>query len=256
MDGQARVIAAAQAMAGVSARSISYVEAHGTGTPLGDPIEIAALSKVFRAQTGDAGFCAVGTAKGNVGHLDAAAGVTGLIKTVLSLQHATLPGLNHFKQPNPDIESAGSPFVFHGEVTAWHSEGPRRAGVSAFGVGGVNAHVVLEEAPSIEPGSASPRSREVLCVSGRTEAEALQAAALLAAHLEAGPREPLADVAFTLATGRKAHAFRAAVTAADTAEAVMNLRALKRAEPATGKRVGLLFSGQGTQFTGMGRALV
>ena len=256
VDGQARVIAAAQAMAGVGPRSITYVEAHGTGTPLGDPIEIAALTKVFRAAGDDEGFCAVGTAKGNVGHLDAAAGVTGLIKTALSLQHATLPGLKHFKHVNPNIESTASPFVFHGENMPWQSSGPRRAGVSAFGVGGVNAHVVLEEAPALQAGSVSTRGREVLCVSGRTEAEALEAAALLARSLEgASSKTPLADIAFTLNVGRKAHPYRAAVAAANAEDAAGKLHALKHAALSGNKRLGFLFSGQGTQFSGMGHEL-
>ncbi len=147
VDGQARVIVAAQAMAGVSAETISYVEAHGTATPLGDPIEIAALTRAFREATDRTSFCTIGTAKGNVGHLDAAAGVTGVIKTVLSMQHRTLPGLAHFERANPNIDLKDSPFRFSGKNAAWTSEGPLRAGVSAFGVGGVNAHVVLEEAP-------------------------------------------------------------------------------------------------------------
>ena len=148
VDGQAGVIAAAQAMAGVNARSISYIEAHGTATPLGDPIEVTALTKAFRLSTDDSGFCAIGTAKANVGHLDAAAGVAGVIKTAISLSKATLPPLAQFNAPNPNIDFANSPFYINREAGPWRSDGPRRAGVSAFGVGGVNAHIVMEEAPA------------------------------------------------------------------------------------------------------------
>lgn len=147
VDGQAGVIAAAQSMAGVSARSISYIEAHGTATPLGDPIEITALTKAFRLSTDDSGFCAIGTAKANVGHLDAAAGVAGVIKTAISLSKATLPPLAQFNAPNPNINFADSPFYVNRKACPWRSDGPRRAGVSAFGVGGVNAHIVMEEGP-------------------------------------------------------------------------------------------------------------
>ena len=254
VEGQARVIAAAQAMAGIEAGSISYVEAHGTGTPLGDPVEIAALTRAFRAGgAAGEGFCVVGTAKGNVGHLDSAAGVTGVIKTALSLQHKTLPGLAHFSSANPHIELAGSPFRFEAETQPWHAQAVRRAGVSAFGVGGVNAHVVIEEAPETEVSGAS-RARQVLCVSGKTPAAALRASANLAEWLEHNREASLADAAFTLACGRKEHDFRIAVSVAHAAEAATQLRsaAPRKSTPPT---VAFLFSGQGTQSLGMGKSL-
>ena len=254
VDGQARVIAAAQAMAGVSPDSISYIEAHGTGTPLGDPIEIAALTKVFQAGSERSGFCAVGTAKGNVGHLDVAAGVTGVIKTALSMQHGTLPGLAHFETPNKNIDLAHSPFVFHAANTAWTSPQPLRAGVSAFGVGGVNAHVVLEQAPR-QHGSDSKRTQQVLCVSGRTEAAALQAATNLTDYFNTHPDTVLADAAFTLAQGRKAHEFRVAIAAKDTEDARLQLASITRVHNATPRKVAFQFSGQGTQFVEMGKHL-
>jgi amino acid adenylation domain-containing protein len=253
VDGQARVIAAAQAMAGIGAETVSYIEAHGTATPLGDPIEIAALSKVFRAATSRAGFCTVGTAKGNVGHLDSAAGVTGLIKTVLSLQNRTLPGLAHFQSPNTNIDLTASPFTFTAQTAPWKGLRPLRAGVSAFGVGGVNAHVVVEEAPR-QHASESHRGHQVLCVSGRTEVAALQAAANLAAHLAQHPETVLADAAFTLAAGRKAHEFRIAIAATDLASAQAQLKAAKPRKAAS-RKLAFLFSGQGTQFAGMGKPL-
>ena len=251
VDGQARVIAAAQAMAGVSPEDVSYIEAHGTGTPLGDPIEIAALTKVFAGSAES--HCAVGTAKGNVGHLDAAAGVTGVIKTALSLRAKTLPGLLHFASLNPNIESAGSPFRFSGETAAWDAKGLRRAGVSAFGVGGVNAHVVLEETPMRVTG-ASLRERQVLCVSARTEEAALAAAAQLDAFLDASPTANLADVAYTLALGRKEFGYRVAVVTCPNHHdgAMMNGARVIKAEK---RAVAFQFSGQGTQCVGMGREL-
>ncbi len=254
VDGQARVIAAAQAMAGVSPETITYIEAHGTGTPLGDPIEIAALTKVFRQGTNRTGFCAIGTAKGNVGHLDAAAGVTGVIKTVLSMRHRLMPGLMHFEEPNPKIDLGGSPFCFSSEACAWHSEGPRRTGVSAFGVGGVNAHVVLEESPCLQE-VASQRSRQVLCVSGRSEAVAREAAAKLSTHLEARPEMSLADVAYTLSCGRKAHEFRIAVAAKESGPALTSRLRNAAVSRAGKRRVAFLFPGQGSQFVGMGQSL-
>lgn len=144
-DGQARVVELAQRMAGIDARSVSYVEAHGTATPVGDPIEVRALSRAFRQHTRDKGFCGIGSVKSNIGHTSAAAGVAGLIKTALALHHRQLPATLHFKRPNPQIDFADSPFSVVDATRHWTSDGPRRAGVSAFGVGGGNAHIVLEE---------------------------------------------------------------------------------------------------------------
>ena len=183
IDGQTRVIAAAQAMAGVEAETISYVEAHGTATPLGDPIEVAALTRAFRMTTDRTGFCALGTAKGNVGHLDSAAGVTGVIKTALSMQHRTLPGLAHYKTPNANIDFATTPFYVQSGNAAWTAPGPLRAGVSAFGVGGVNAHLVLEEAPA-QAQIPSQRKQQILCVSARSAAALASAKEQLAVFLE------------------------------------------------------------------------
>jgi acyl transferase domain-containing protein len=152
VDGQAEVIAEALALAGVEPETISYIEAHGTGTALGDPIEIAALTQVFRASTEKAKFCALGSVKTNIGHLDAAAGIAGLIKTVLALKHQLIPPSLHFQQPNPKIDFNHSPFYVNHQLQEWKSNGhPRRAGVSSFGIGGTNAHVVLEEAPLTSP---------------------------------------------------------------------------------------------------------
>ncbi len=152
VTGQAQAIAAAHALAGVDPATISYVEAHGTATTLGDPIEIAALTQAFRAGTDRTGFCAIGSVKSNIGHLNTAAGIAGLIKTVLALTHRRIPPSLHFSQPNPQIDFAASPFYVNASLAEWPETGqPRRAGVSSFGIGGTNAHVVLEEAPPAPP---------------------------------------------------------------------------------------------------------
>jgi len=259
VDGQAGVIAAAQAMAGVNARSITYIEAHGTATPLGDPIEVTALTKAFRLSTEDSGFCAIGTAKANVGHLDAAAGVAGVIKTAMSLSKATLPSLAQFNTPNPNIDFKDSPFYVNRESTLWQSDGPRRAGVSAFGVGGVNAHVVLEEAPAPLVSAPSPRPAQVLCLSARSQPALRRAIENLARSIEARPAVPLEDIAYTLAVGRKAFDHRASFVCTSSADAVTKLLSCSaKVDPVvTGKKseVVFLFPGQGSQFAGMGSAL-
>src|SRR5208282_3539989 len=148
VDGQATVVAMALADGGVDPRSISYVEAHGTATPLGDPIEIEALTRAFRTKTSDTAFCAIGSIKSNIGHTVIAAGVAGVIKTALALERGAIPASLHFRAPNPKIDFANSPFLVNAEFRPWpRGTSPRRAGVSSFGVGGTNAHAVLEEAP-------------------------------------------------------------------------------------------------------------
>ncbi|MEI6278563.1 MAG: amino acid adenylation domain-containing protein [Verrucomicrobiae bacterium] len=226
LNAQAGVIALAQATAGIEPSTISYVEAHGTGTLLGDPIEFAALTKAFRegGATGN-GFCALGSAKGHLGHLDVASGATGLIKTVLQLRHETILPILHFAKPNPHIDFSGSPFYPVTKAIPWRrGETPRRAGVTAAGVGGTNAHVVVEEAPAASPTTASP-GPHVLVLSARTATALHKMAANLADHLAANPSMDLADVAFTLATGRRPFAHRRAVVAADRDSAVASLRA-------------------------------
>jgi acyl transferase domain-containing protein len=208
VGGQAEVIAEALAVAGVGAESISYVEAHGTATPLGDPVEVAALTQAFRRQTEGRGFCAIGSVKSNVGHLDAAAGVTGLIKTVLALRHEELPASLHYEKGNPEIDFAGSPFYVNAELRGWGRQRgvPRRAGVSSFGIGGTNAHVVLEEAPEVKvSGSREPSEEwQQLPLTGRSEAALEAVTKRLAMHLQgAGAGERISDVAFTLQRGRR-----------------------------------------------------
>src|ERR1700732_4632008 len=168
IEGQSRVIAMAQEAAGVSPDSIGYIEAHGTGTPLGDPIELAALTQAFRAKTSAKQFCAIGTAKTNVGHLDVAAGVTGLINATNILRHGILPPTLHFKEPNPTFDLGNSPFHANAKLTEWKQQLPRRAGVSAFGVGGTNAHVIIEE-PPVQTSIDSARPAQLLLLSARSE---------------------------------------------------------------------------------------
>ncbi|HXT39726.1 MAG TPA: amino acid adenylation domain-containing protein [Candidatus Angelobacter sp.] len=261
VDGQAEVIAMAQANAGVEPETISYVEAHGTGTPLGDPIEIAALTKAFRAGTAAKGFCAIGSVKSNLGHLDAAAGVAGLIKTVLALQHQQLPPSLHFQRPNPKIDFAESPFEVNDRLRGWKSGGtPRRAGVSSFGIGGTNAHVVLEEAPPLKPSGGS-RPLQLLTLSAKTDSALAAAKANLAEHLRAAAQINLADVAFTLHTGRKPFNRRCAVICGNLNDAAVALTApdAKRffaGHPVeSGPQIAFMFPGQGAQHLNMGREL-
>ena len=169
--GQAAVISEAQAVAGVEPETISYIEAHGTGTELGDPIEIEALTKAFQQNTDKQGFCAVGSVKTNMGHLDAAAGVTGLIKVALALNEKLIPPSLNFEQPNLKIDFDNSPFYVNTTLSEWKSNGtPRRAGVSSFAVGGTNAHVILEEAPKqVKKQNTYQRSLHLLTLSAKTK---------------------------------------------------------------------------------------
>ena len=262
VEAQAGVIAMAQAAANVDPESISYVEAHGTGTPLGDPIEIAALTKAFREGGATRhGFCAIGTAKTHVSHLDIAAGATGLIKTVLQLQHGLIPPLLHFKSPNPKIDFAQSPFFPVTKTADWKPGGqPRRAGVSSFGVGGTNAHVIVEEAPKIEA-AGSARTQQLLLLSARTETALKKMTENLATHLVTHPEQNLGDVAYTLQKGRKPFVYRRALVAHDVIGAVEKLRSgdaktlVSGKSPQSEPQVVFVFPGQGAQFVEMGRGL-
>ncbi|HVB39127.1 MAG TPA: type I polyketide synthase, partial [Vicinamibacterales bacterium] len=260
LEGQAEVIALAQAVAGVAPETIGFIEAHGTGTPLGDPIEVAALTKVFRAATDRTGFCAIGSVKTNLGHLDAAAGVAGLIKAALAVQGGRIPPTLHFREPNPRLQLATSPFFVNTDAREWTAH-PRRAGVSSFGIGGTNAHVVIEEPPAREA-AGSPRPLQLLTVAARTGSALNASAARLAAHLRDAPPQPLADVAFTLHVGRKPWPWRRTIVAADAGEAAARLTAAAGTSGAAEGRartpapdVAFLFPGQGAQRPGMGAGL-
>jgi acyl transferase domain-containing protein len=211
VEGQAAVLTEAWSAAGIDPGTLSYVEAHGTGTRLGDLIEAQALARAFQPHTARRGFCAVGSAKGNIGHLDAAAGVAGLIKTVLALEHGQIPPSLHAAHPNPEIDFAAGPVRLATALADWPAEAgrPRRAGVSSFGIGGTNAHVVVEEAPAAA--AAPSRPWDVLTLSARS-AEALERATeALADHLDRRPAPELSDVAFTLQTGRRRFVHRRAL---------------------------------------------
>ncbi len=203
VDKQSDVVVEAIARAGVSAETISYIEAHGTGTPLGDPIEITALTKAFRVSTQRNGFCAIGSVKPNIGHAEAASGIVGLIKTVLALKNKLIPPAVDFDEPNPNIDFRHSPFFVNRDILAW-PEGtqPRRAGINSLGVGGTNVHVVLEEAP-VSEASRSGRTLHLVPMSARTST-ALQAVRMnLRGYFERCVRDDVADAAFTLQVGRR-----------------------------------------------------
>ena len=257
--GQAAVITEALAVAGVDAASISYVEAHGTGTKLGDPIELAALRQAFGGAAGRKRFCAVGSVKTNIGHLDAAAGIAGLIKTTLALQHRTIPASLHFSKPNPDIDFEHGPFYVNAATAAWRAPAdlPRRAGVSSFGIGGTNVHVVLEEAPEREPSGPS-RPAQLLLLSARTPSALDAASADLQRFLAGHPGADLADVAYTLQTGRRHFEHRRMLVCRDVADARQQLGAggwQSRRADKTPARIVFLFPGQGSQHVDMAREL-
>lgn len=255
--GQAKVIRDAHAAADVAANTIGYVEAHGTGTPLGDPIEVTALTRAFASSTHvAANTCALGSLKTNIGHLDAAAGIAGLVKASLALAHRTIPKSLHFEQPNPAIDFANSPFYVANETRAFPAlHGHRRAAVSSFGVGGTNAHVVLEEAErSVRKVEDEP---QLLVLSARS-GEALQAyAEAVAERLESDESLQLSDVAHTLQVGRRAFPHRRALLCTSREDAVRALRSPVRASVAASdaREVAFLFPGQGSQRVNAGRGL-
>lgn len=262
VEGQAEVIVSAHAIAGVQADSIQYIETHGTGTSLGDPVEVTALAKAFRETTQRKNFCGIGSVKTNFGHLDAAAGVAGFIKTVLSLEHRELPPSLNYEQPNPAIEFEKTPFYVNAQLRPWQRNGsPRRAGVSSFGVGGTNAHVILEEAP--EPEASGPsRPCQLLLLSARSSSALQQAREGLLNYLQDHENASLADMAHTLQQGRTVFRHRMAVICKDrndALEALQNgsqriLSAIDREEPRD-RAVVFMFSGQGSQYPNMARGL-
>lgn len=262
VDGQAAVITMAQAVAEVEPDSIGYVETHGTGTFLGDPIEMSALTQAFRDGTERKGYCAIGSVKTNIGHADAAAGIAGLLKTVLALKHGMIPPSLHFESPNPQIDFANSPFFVNNELREWKTEdSPRRAGVSSFGIGGTNAHVILEEAPEIESSDEPARPAQLMLLSARTEAALDNATANLAAHFKNNPAINLTGAAYTLQIGRRHFKHRRMLVCGDVNEAAHALEtrdpkriftsvAAKEQRPVT-----FMFPGQGSQYVNMGREL-
>jgi acyl transferase domain-containing protein len=261
INGQAEVIAMAQANAGVEPDSVSYIETHGAGDPAGDAIEIAGLTKAFRTRTTATNLCAIGSVKGNIGHLDAAAGAAGLIKTVLALQHRQLPPSLHFQRANPKIDFANSPFWVNDTLRPWpNGRTPRRAGVSSFGIGGTNAHVVLEEAPHPEPSGPS-RPWQLLLLSARTHTALETITDNLVQHLRAQPNLSPADVAFTLQVGRKPFGHRRMLLSHTLADAAQALAARDSQRVLSGQAreieppVVFLFPGEGAQYVNMTRQI-
>ncbi len=261
VESQAEVVSTAQVFADVPAGTVTYVEAHGTGTSIGDPIEIQALTRAFRRETDRTGFCAIGSVKSNIGHLDAAAGVAGLIKTVQALKHREIPPSINFEKPNPRIDFGSTPFYVASRLQSWETDGtPRRAGVSSFGLGGTNAHVVLEEAPAAEE-SAPSKGHQLLVLSGQSAAAMEAATAKLVRHLGEHPEQDLADVAFTLQVGRDAFEHRRMLVCRDREEAIALLEALTpervvtRSQAPVRRPLTFMFPGQGAQYAGMGSGL-
>lgn len=261
VDSQTEVIALTQGLASVSPETITYIEAHGTGTALGDPIEIEALTKAFRARTTEKNFCAIGSVKTGIGHLDTAAGVAGLIKTALMLHHQQIPPSLHFETPNPHLELDSSPFFVNKSLRRWNrGTTPLRAGVSSFGLSGTNAHVVMEEAPA-RAVSGPSRSSQLLLLSAKTGRALNATCANLVDFLRQNPAVNLADVAHTLRVGRKTFAHRRTLVCKNSDEAIAALQALTPdrlstsvQEPAH-RPLTFMFPGQGSQFVNMGADL-
>ncbi|MDP7729212.1 MULTISPECIES: type I polyketide synthase [Mycobacterium] len=266
-SAQADCIAEAHAVSDVDASTISYVETHGTGTPLGDPIEIQGLRTAFEAsEEPRSAPCVIGSVKSNIGHLEVAAGIAALIKTILCLKNKAIPATLHYTSPNPELHLDETPFTVQSRYGAWESDGIRRAGVSSFGIGGTNAHLVVEEAPEVAA-QAAPEGPQVLLLSARTAEALSEARTALATALER-PNAPgmapgMANVAHTLA-GRRRHHVTMAAVAADRAQAVALLRAAEHdnvfvgespADRATTDQVVFLFPGQGAQHPGMAKGL-
>ena len=256
VEGQSQVIAAAQAMAGFEPETIRYIETHGTGTSLGDPIEVTALTKVFRKSTDRKSFCALGSLKSNIGHLDAAAGIGGFIKTVLALENRELPPSINFAAPNPAIDFAETPFYVNSKLTPWETPGlPRRAAVSSFGVGGTNAHVILEEAPKGSSSSAS-RPWQLLPLSARTATALETSTQNLLTWLREYEEANLPDASYTLSVGRTVFRHRRILVCSDRDDAVQALEAPERVRLLTAvdteeprdRPVVFLFPGQGSQY--------
>ena len=257
--GQANVIMSALKMAGVSAESIGYVEAHGTATALGDVTEITALNLAFN--TGKRHYCGIGSVKTNIGHLGEAAGIAGLIKTILAITHKQLPPSLNFSQPNPAIDFGNSPFYVNKELKEWPAgDYPRRAGVSSFGIGGTNAHIILEEAMVQEPSDIG-RKYQLLLLSAKTENALESATANLLQYLKENRGTSLADIAYTLQKGRKHFKYRQFVLCENIEEAIGKIEKKYDSRLPAGKVSGdkcttvFMFPGLGSQYPGMCKEL-
>ncbi|TCP54572.1 amino acid adenylation domain-containing protein [Tumebacillus sp. BK434] len=263
VEGQAAVISEALAIADVHPESVSYIEAHGTATPLGDPIEMTALTQAYRKHTEATNYCAVGSVKSNIGHLDAGAGAAGFIKTVLSLYNEEMPPSLHFKRPNPKVDWERSPFFVNTQLRDWsRGEEPRRAAVSSFGLGGNNAHAVLEEAP-LQVSGPTARAAQLLLLSAKTEGALEAATANLKAHLQKHPEQNFADVIYTLQAGRRSFEHRRAIVVSGREDAMEVLDTLPprrllngyRHPMAPARPVAFLFAGTGDHYVNMASEL-
>jgi acyl transferase domain-containing protein/NAD(P)-dependent dehydrogenase (short-subunit alcohol dehydrogenase family)/acyl carrier protein len=254
VEGQADCIRKAHAMARIEPETVTYIEAHGTGTKLGDPIEVEALNIAFNNNKDHR--CAIGSVKTNIGHLDTAAGVAGLIKVALCLKYKQLPASLHFKAPNPAIDFAGGPFYVNATLTNWNRHGntPLRAGLSSFGIGGTNAHAVLEEAP-IQAAAGTERTFRLLTLSAKTHYSLARYADTLHDFLTGDRHINLSDMSYTLQTGRKAFRYRASLVYNSREDLLDKLKDLTAKDCQHSGPVIFMFPGQGAQYAGMGRDL-
>jgi acyl transferase domain-containing protein/thioesterase domain-containing protein/acyl carrier protein len=261
VDGQAQAIAEALAIANVSPDTITYVSAHGTGTPVGDPIEVAALTQAYRQGTDKVNYCALGSVKTNIGHTDTAAGVASFIAVAKAMQAGEIPPLLHFKSGNPACDFERTPFYLNAERIAWNPpQGvPRRAGVSSLGVGGTNGHIVVEQAPPRGASGVPTRRFQVLVQSARSMKSLDAGSKTLAAHFKARPGTHLADAAYTLQAGRQAMQLRRVVVADSTTDAAAALvdtqRVITETASDTQRSVAFMFAGGGAQHPDMGKGL-
>lgn len=261
VDGQVDVILSAQKLSNVPAETISYIETHGTATPLGDPIEIESLNQAFSKSTHKKQFCAIGSAKSNIGHTGVAAGIAGFIKTVLMLHHKTLVPSINFSKPNPAIDFESSPFYVNTKHSLWETGSqPRRAGVSSFGFGGTNAHIILEEAPLPEKSGPS-RDCQLLLFSAKSSGALESMIRNTGTFLDKNNHVNLADCAFTLKTGRESFSYRKMITGRSHKEISEKISQMSHPFPIvtvdTTKKPSLvfMFPGQGNQYIGMGQQL-
>ncbi len=258
LEGLSAVITRALSVAGVEPDTVSYIEAHGTGTEVGDPVELGALTQVFRRQSSRSSFCAIGSVKTNIGHPTSAAGVAAVIKTALSLAHQQLPPSLNFQRPNPSFDLSNSPFYVNTSLAPWrtHGDAPRRAGVNGMGFGGTNAHVVLEEAPA-RPESSASRPWQLVTLSARTTSALESATRNLARHLRLHPELNLADVAHTLQLGRREFTVRRTLACRSVADAAGALESLAPRRVFTGtpdqreRPIVFMFPGHGSQHVNM-----
>lgn len=262
-SGQVTTYSDAIAMAGINPETIGFIECHGTGTPIGDPIELSALTTAFRTHTKKSRFCVLGSVKTNIGHVGSAAGVAGFLKAMLALKNKSIPPTLHFQSPNPSIDLDSSPFYVNTEAMDWKQEGgPRRAGVTSLGIGGTNAHIILEEAPQKTITSAFSRPWQLLVLSAHTEVALRKMTENLIGHLKSHPENSIADVAYTLQMGRQAFPHRQVLLCRDHQDAVASFETSAsgrifsgHSDSNTAEFLAFLFPGYGSQYVYMGRHL-